>query len=66
MAGERLTSVVVVHFKNFMGPGALCGAPVPPEFGAAAGETVTLVPDKVTCPRCLARMGRKPPPVSGP
>ena len=47
-----------VHFKNFLGPGTLCGI-----INPAPGTAITSQPEKVTCERCLARMGRtKPPP----
>jgi hypothetical protein len=42
-----------VHFQNFLGPGTLCGI-----FNPAPGITITSQPEKVTCERCLALMGR--------
>lgn len=45
----------LIHFRNFLGSGALCGA-------AAPGEGVTLQPGEVTCGKCLALIGRVEPP----
>lgn len=46
------TSTRETHFKNFMmGFGPLCGH-------TAEAEVLTPIPDEVTCPRCLAMMGR--------
>jgi hypothetical protein len=40
-----------IHFRNFMGPGTLCGV-------ASADVLITPRPEQATCKACLARMGR--------
>jgi hypothetical protein len=51
--GRRDEVPKVIHLKNFMGPGTLCG------IGDPAPDEVTLRPEKVTCARCLTMMGRR-------
>lgn len=48
------TTAQQMHFKNFMSHGTLCGSD-------EETDLVTLHPEKVTCSRCLAAMGRSTP-----